>query len=275
MRDGLAFKVVTAKVESLRPFLVCIHDATPAYARETEVMLRDLSPLIGRRLSLGVVPNWQNSWPLSAHAEYCAMVRERSEELLLHGYFHQRQLGSGLVSWLAEGTDEMNGLAGEATRQLIEMGQHDFSKAFGQTARGFLAPAWQQGHVRAIATDESLALAYVLGFFSIEPRAGQRIPLATFTWDCGRYGALGHVGHSIGWLRHAMHRGVPTLAIHPRDLQRGYWPKIIGLIQTLLATGHEPTTPSELLNRATQKANYRAFNRDTTKRNTRDAEVTV
>ncbi len=27
----------------MRPFLVCIHDATPAYARETRVMIRDLA----------------------------------------------------------------------------------------------------------------------------------------------------------------------------------------------------------------------------------------
>ena len=40
----------------MRRFLVCIHDATPAYARETRVMIRDLAPFLGRRLSFGVVP---------------------------------------------------------------------------------------------------------------------------------------------------------------------------------------------------------------------------
>jgi hypothetical protein len=32
----------------MRPFLVCIHDATPAFARETRVMIRDLAPLLIR-----------------------------------------------------------------------------------------------------------------------------------------------------------------------------------------------------------------------------------
>ena len=50
-----------------RRFLVCIHDATPAYARETRVMIRDLAPFLGRRLSFGVVPNWYGKWPLTAH----------------------------------------------------------------------------------------------------------------------------------------------------------------------------------------------------------------
>ena len=62
-----------ARRATTRRFHFCIHDATPAYARETERMLRDLAPLLGRRLSLGVVPNWQGQWPLAApirnHAE--------------------------------------------------------------------------------------------------------------------------------------------------------------------------------------------------------------
>ena len=66
---------------SHRRFLVCIHDATPLYTRETRLMIRDLAPLIGRRLCFAVVPNWHGKWPLSAHPDYCRFVRESSEAL--------------------------------------------------------------------------------------------------------------------------------------------------------------------------------------------------
>jgi hypothetical protein len=46
-----------------------------------------------------------------------------------------------------------------------------------------------------------------------------------------------------------MDRGVPALAIHPRDLDRGFWPKILRLTQELLETGYEPSTPARLLER--------------------------
>jgi hypothetical protein len=62
-----------------------------------------------------------------------------------------------------------------------------------------------------------LALEYALGFFALERRAGRKIPLATWTWDCGRWGWLGHVGHGIGWLSQSLDRGVPALAIHPSE----------------------------------------------------------
>ena len=231
----------------MRRFLVCIHDATPAYARETQVMIRDLAPMLGRRLSFGVVPNWHGKWPLAAHPDYCSLVREGSEELLLHGYFHQRQRGWGPTTLLTESGDEMNGLDREDTRRTLERGQRVFTDVFGEPARGFLAPAWQMGHVRARGSRTRtrhgiLGLEHVLGFFSLESSAGRKVPLATWTWDCGRWGWLGHLGQGIGWLSQSLDHGVPTLAIHPRDLERGFWPNILRLTQQLLETGYEPST---------------------------------
>ena len=230
----------------MRPFLVCIHDATPAFARETRLMIRDLAPLVGRRLSVGVVPDWHGEWPLAAHPDYCRLVQEACEELLLHGYFHRRRRGWGPTTWLVEGGDEMNGLDVEETRRTLERGQRVLAEVFGEPARGFLAPGWQRGHVR-LDGESTLGLDHVLGFFSVESAAGRRVPLTTWSWDWGRWGWLGHLGHGIGELLQSLNRGVPTLAIHPRDLERGFWPKILRLTQELLENGYEPSTPARLL----------------------------
>ena len=230
----------------MRRFLVCVHDVTPAHARETRAMLRDLAPLVGRRLSLGVVPDWHGAWPLTSHPDYCRMVRESAEELLLHGHEHRRRRGAGPVTWLAEGSDEMHGLDADGTRRALERGQRLFADAFGAPARGFLAPAWQRGHVR-LDDGSAPGLEHVLGYFALRPRAGRTIPLATWTWDCGRWGWLGHVGHGAGWLRQSLGRGVPTLAIHPRDPARGFRPSILRVIRTLLHAGYAPATAAGLL----------------------------
>ena len=230
----------------MRPFVVCIHDATPAYARETRVMIRDLAPLVGRRLSLGVVPNWHRQWHLTAHPDYCRLLRDSAEELLLHGYFHQRQRGWGPITWLAEGSDEMNGMDLEEARAILERGQRVLTEVFGTPARGFLAPAWQPGHVRALGGC-MVGLEHVLGFFSLESRTGRTVPLATWSWDCGRWGWLGHLGHGLGRVSQSLDRGVPSLAIHPRDLMRGFWPMILRLTKDLLGAGYEPVTTAGLL----------------------------
>ena len=209
-------------------------------------MLRDLAPLVGRRVSLGVVPNWYGEWPLAEHPDYCRMIQEGAEELLLHGYFHHRRRGWGPTTLFAEGSDEMNGLDADETRRILERGQSAFSEIFGEPARGFLAPAWQQGHVRP-ANLNAIGLDHMLGFFSLESRTGRSVPLSTWTWDCCRWGWVGHVGHGIGWLLRLLDRGVPTLAIHPRDLQRGFWPTILELTRELLERGYEPSTSAGLL----------------------------
>jgi hypothetical protein len=229
-----------------RRFVVCIHDATPAYARETRAMIRDLAPLVGRALSFGVVPDWHGEWPLAVHRDYCDLLRAHAGELLLHGYFHRRQRGYGPITLLTGNSDEMNGLDREETRLTIERGQRVFTESFGAPARGFLAPAWQPGHVDPTV----VGLEHVLGFFSLAslgPRAGRKIPLTTWSWDCGRWAWLGHVGHGIGWIGQRLDAGVPVLAIHPRDLERGFWPKVLRLTRELVEAGYEPATPAALL----------------------------
>ena len=228
------------------PFLVCIHDATPAYGHETGMIIRDLAPLLGRRLSFAVVPDWHGEWPLTAHPDYCRIIRENSTELLLHGYFHRRRRGGGPTTLLTAGGDEMNGLDRQETRQTIECGQRVFVELFGEPARAFLAPAWRLGHVR-LEEGSTLGLQYVVGFFSLRSHSGRAVPLATWTWDCGRWPWLGHIGHGIGWLSQSLTRGVPTLAIHPRDVERGFWPHILRLTRELLERGYEPTTLAGLL----------------------------
>jgi hypothetical protein len=229
----------------VRPFLVCIHDATPVYDRQTRIMIRDLAPLVGRSVSFGVVPDWHGGWPITSHPDYCDFLQQSSSELLLHGCMHTRRRGRGVAGWLAEGSDEMNGLTPEETRQALEYGQQLFEEAFGARARGFLAPAWQQGHAGEVAAEH--AMDFMLGFFAVRSLSGASVALSTSTWDCGRWSGLGHAGHGIGWLLRLATKGVPALAIHPRDLDRGYWPTILRLTRSLLHAGYVPTTAASLL----------------------------
>jgi hypothetical protein len=230
----------------MKPFLVCIHDVTPAYALETRLIIRDLAPFLGRRLPLAVVPNWHGEWPLTAHLDFCRLVRESSDELLLHGYCHQRRRGSGATALLTRGSDEMNGLSPDETRRTLDRGQRVFSEVFGEPARGFVPPAWQRGRV-SLHDGNPIGLEHVIGFFFLESRDGRKVPLATRTWDCGRWRWLGNIGHGVGSLLQSVDRGVPTLAIHPRDLERGFWPNILRLTRNLVDTGYEPSTVAGLL----------------------------
>jgi hypothetical protein len=232
--------------QAARRFLVCIHDASPACAGEIRLMVRDLAPLVGRCLSFGVVPDWHGAWPLQSYPDFCRLVSRNSEELLLHGYHHRRRRGAGIITSLTNGSDEMNGLDADQTQRTLERGQRVFTEVFGEPARGFLAPGWQRGRVRTNSVPGP-GLDHVLGFFSLDSFAGRSVSLATRTWDCGRWDWLGHVGHAIGWALQWFDGRVPVLAIHPRDIERGFWPKILRLTRELCETGCEPSTAARLL----------------------------
>jgi hypothetical protein len=230
----------------VRPFLVCIHDATPAYERETEIMIRDLAPLVGRRLSFGVVPDWHDRWALASHSGYCRLVQGAAEELLLHGYSHRRRRGYGPVSWIAEGCDEMGGLDPDETCRVLQRGQQAFVDAFGERARGFVPPGWEPGRVQDVLA-EGAGLDYILGYSSLRSPTGWKVPLATSSWDCGRWGWLGYVGEGAGRAMQGIGPRIVSLAIHPRDLKRGFWPRILRYIRDLVERGHAPTTPGRLM----------------------------
>jgi hypothetical protein len=174
------------------------------------------------------------------------MISANADELLLHGYVHWRERGWGPSTLLADRSDEMNGLDPEETRRAIERGQAMLAEVFGAPARGFVAPAWQIGHVRP-EHGNAQGVEYVLGFFSLESWLGRRIPLTTWSWHCGRWGWLGHVGHGLGSVLQSLDRGIPSLAIHPKDLAHGFWPNILALTEGLLEAGYVPSTPQQLL----------------------------
>ena len=230
----------------MRRFLVCIHDATPAYARETRVMIRDLAPLLGRRLSFGVVPNWHGEWPLAAHPDYCRLVQEGAEELLLHGYFHQRQRGWGPITLLTERCDEMNGLDPEETRRTIERGQRVFTEVFGAPARGFLAPAWQPGHVR-LGTGNTLQTGARPGL--LLPRVTRRSKGPARDVEPGTVAAgagsdtsvMGSDGFVSRWIAESQSwRFIPEIWSGVSGRRSS------GSREQLLENGYEPSTPAQL-----------------------------
>ena len=237
----------------LQRFLVCVHDVSPSFERETRQIIDDLSEIIGDRFALGVVPDWHGRWPLDEHPAFCRHVRQSSAELLLHGLHHDRARGWGLTSVLAERSDEMNGLDVAGMRRAVSQGQQMFENAFGGKARGFLAPAWQRGATNLHALEE-FGIDYMLGFFAIDSRDSGSLPLATYTWDCGRWAWLGHVGHAVGSVLQSLDGRIPSLAIHPRDIARGYWPGVLRLIEALLHSGYEAALPSQLLARHNAEA---------------------
>ncbi|MBT4868262.1 MAG: DUF2334 domain-containing protein [Planctomycetaceae bacterium] len=221
-------------------FYVVMHDVAPCFLRQISAIVDALAPLIETRIAAAVVPSWHGKPIAAEDAPFVDLVRERFDDVLLHGLTHSRSSGRGLVSFITGGADEFNGLTPEETDSRLQRGQAVMREQFDAPACGFIAPTFQRGRLTADRLAR-FGLNYAVGFRHIDFADGSRIPVATWCWDVSRWGTLGHVGHFYGNLRMRLYRNLlPCLAIHPVDVDRGFLPHIVKLTQKLLDEGRSP-----------------------------------
>jgi predicted deacetylase len=226
---------------------VLVHDVAPQRAASIAVLLDALRPLVGRALAGAVVPRW-GGMPLPAGAAvWDRLAQDAFGELLLHGLTHTRLGGCSPVALLTGGANELSGLTPAQAVDRLRQGQADMAARFGATARGFVAPAWQPGPV----TPRLLpfcGLVYSVGLRSLRVPGLPILPLAVWSWDCGRVAALGLLGEALGRARQAA-RGdaVPCVVLHPADVQRGFLPRALRTIERLLGAGRRPVLPGDIV----------------------------
>lgn len=225
-------------------FLVVIHDVTPQFVEPIAAILARLTPLIRRHVAAAVVPQWHGQ-PWTDDGGFAGWVKGHFGEVLLHGCTHHRSRGGSLLSRLIGRADEFAGMPAAAAVERLRCGQAILAEAFGRPAMGFVPPAWQSGPVcPALLT--ACGLHYCAGLTRIE-RVGRRpVPLSTWSWDAGKVPQLGLLGEAAGAAMSALRRhSLPCVVFHPRDLDRGYVPRGLTLIETFLSAGRRPVTFAE------------------------------
>jgi predicted deacetylase len=230
-------------------FVVVVHDVCPIHAHAIQAILAALEPLVGKTVSAAVVPNWHGSL-FDAKLDFAGWVAREFDEILLHGWTHERAAGRGVVSYCTSGSDEFAGLGQDETSSRLRRGQDQLTRLFGHRSAGFVPPAWQRGCIDREAL-RLHGLQFLFGYMAIEFVDGTRIPVSTITWDVGRFRQLGYVAASVGCaLARVRGRSVRCLAAHPVDVSRGYLPRIVRTVDFWIRSGSTPILPSELLSTA-------------------------
>lgn len=227
-------------VDLSQSFSVMLHDVAPIYENHVATFTRTLSPLIGNTMAAAVVPCW-GGVPLAAKDRpFLNRVRDEYASLQLHGYEHFRPTGGGLVSKIADGKDEMNGLDPEETDRRLKAGQELFTEWLGEPARGFIAPTYKIG----CATPDRLArfgIHYTVGYGKVVSSTGEQLPLSSWVWDVSPIRLLCRAGYRLGEIQYRFRRkALPCVVLHPLDLERGFLPQIVKTVQKLLNAGRKP-----------------------------------
>ncbi len=207
--------------------LVSIHDVTPALASGVEA-LWTLCRSHGVTPALLVVPNWHGAWPLGAHPDFFAWLRERARdgaEIILHGERHDEH-GSprnALDQVRAFGRTNREGEfltldRAEAERRIAR--GLALLRGAGLDPIGFVPPAWLMRDA-TIAACASAGLCFTEDDTSLHLTAGvmRTLPSPVVRWS-GRTAARAWASAAVAAWRYQVQRDAPLvrIAFHPSDL---------------------------------------------------------
>jgi uncharacterized protein len=228
-------------------FHVVVHDVAPAFLGEISTILDELRPLVGGRVSAGVVPRWHGRTMDAAEAGTLArFVRGGFDEVLLHGWEHRQSRPNGVVSALTLMSNEFGGLPFTTALARVVDGYERVAALTGRAPSGFIAPAWDRGPV-SLRLLRACGLDFYVGMTELERPSLPGVPLSTWSWDSGAIAQLGHLGDWAGHLMFAVRpRSVPCVVFHPKDVERGFLARGVRLIRALLDAGRRPV-PFEAL----------------------------
>ena len=228
-------------------FLLSIHDVEPNSMWEVSEILKELKPLVGSRVTAAVIPApWQRCSDQQATSSLIARVCDGVDEILLHGFEHRRRKTRNPVSFLLNKSDEFRGISSDEAKEKLFEGKRVITDLFGHNSNGFAPPAWFSGPVDE-AMLSSINLEFMTNYFHIQQVDGRKRPVATYSWDCGRYSFLGYLGEMSGRVVSLNSNAIPQIVFHPADVQRGFIAFGIRRIKKLLEQGYSSTSYHEIV----------------------------
>jgi len=233
-----------------RILLASIHDVSPRFESEVDRLIDLLSPHIGIRTAMLVVPNHWGSAPIVPGSAFATRLRswaDEGREIFLHGFYHRdesRHHGPSdriRARFMTAGEGEFLGLsAREATIRLFN-GQRLIEDVIGKRVAGFVAPAWLYGSgaMEALADAKVQIAEDHLRVWS--PASGRQLAWGpVITWASRSSIRRGSSLAAAFALRHAP---MPTLRIgvHPPDVRH---PSLVRSIERTFDVAGSARTPA-------------------------------
>jgi predicted deacetylase len=239
-----------------RLLLASIHDVSPRFESEVDRLLELLTPHVGERLAMLVVPNHWGDAPIRPGSYFAARLRgwaDQGIEIFLHGYFHRddaRHQSAGYRlrgSFMTAGEGEFLGLSRHAASARIAEGRALLENIIGRPVDGFIAPAWlySDGARQALA-DCAIPLAEDhLRVWS--PVSGRQLAGGpVITWASRTPLRLASSLAAAAALRHAPLK-VLRVGVHPPDSRHSILLRSIDKTIRAAAANRRPARYSDLL----------------------------
>lgn len=228
-----------------RALVVSLHDVSPHAWEQCDRQLGALREIGIKRCSLLVIPNYHHHGPINDHPAFCTWLRAREkagDEIVIHGYFHERRRRSGerlsdrwMTRFYTAGEGEFFDIARDEAVELVSRAQREFASA-GLHPRGFIAPAWllSKGGREALRETRCRYTTSLGGVLDLETGEFHRSQSVVYSVRAAWRRIL-----SMAWNPLLFHRLRPNpllrISLHPPDIAHTrMWRQICALLATAL-----------------------------------------
>jgi uncharacterized protein len=225
--------------------LASIHDVSPKFSYEIDVLLQRLSRhLNGPNVAMLVVPDHWGSAPIADDPSFQARLRgwaDAGVEMFVHGWehrdtsAHQSAMAGFKAKHMTAGEGEFLGLDyPDAMARMVD-GKKLVEDIIGRAATGFIAPAWLYG-TGALAALDTAGFTMAEDHMKVwNPATGKVLARGpVITWASR---SKIRIASSLGFAALARHALKPIsnvrIAVHPGD---AHVPRLLDSIETTLAT---------------------------------------
>lgn len=233
-----------------RLLLASIHDVSPRFEGEVDRLLDMLSPHVGDRVAMLVIPNHWGNAPIVPGSPFAARLRRWAEagtEIFLHGFFHRdqarhmRSADRVRAGFMTAGEGEFLGLSRDQARARIIEGRLLLENVIGRPIDGFVAPAWLYGE-GALAALAECNIPIAEDHFRVwSPMTGARLAKGpVITWASRTRLRLASSLVASAALRRAPLR-VLRVGVHPPDCRH---PALVRSIEATFAAARRHRRPA-------------------------------
>jgi predicted deacetylase len=237
--------------------IASIHDVSPRFEREVELLLPKLQSHVGSRIAMLVVPNRWGDAPIIAGSPFATRLRgwaDAGVEMMLHGFYHRddcryvNRTDRLRGRFLTAGEGEFLGLSRSEAATRIADGRALIEDVIGRPIDGFVAPAWLYGAgaLEALA-DSSIPLAEDhMRVWS--PATGRQLARGpVITWASRTRWRLASSLAAAAVLRNAP-LNVLRIGVHPPDIRHPALVRSIDKTFTAALRTRRPGSYADLLN---------------------------
>ena len=238
-----------------KALIVSLHDAHPGSRAQIEEQVAFLANYGVTCSSILVVPEFHHGGSAAQDTAFCEAVsswQTKGHEIVLHGYYHDRQESPrenlATLFWTRLYTNqeaEFLDLSRETARERLDRGRALFA-AQGWRTTGFVAPAWlmAEGLPNLLA---EMGFAYTTRLREIIPLLPGEHRLTTSQSLCYSTRAAWRRFASGVWNKYLYGRlretNLVRLSLHPRDLEfRLMRRQIDQILRACFRHGFQPTT---------------------------------